>query len=31
VILAEGMVGAMQRSMLTGINLIRRPPHPGRA
>jgi len=28
VILAEGMVGAMQRSMLTGLNLIRRPPHP---
>ena len=28
VIMAEGMVGAMQRSILTGINLIRRPPHP---
>jgi hypothetical protein len=28
VILADGMVGAMQRSILTGINLIRRPPHP---
>ena len=28
VILAEGMVGAMQRSMLTGLNLVRRPPHP---
>jgi hypothetical protein len=28
VVLAEGMIGAMQRSMLTGINLVRRPPHP---
>jgi hypothetical protein len=28
VILAEGMVGAVQRSMLTGLGLVRRPPHP---
>ena len=30
VILAEGMQGAMQRSMLTALNLMRRPPHPAK-
>jgi hypothetical protein len=28
VILAQGMLGAMQRSVLTGLQLVARPPHP---
>jgi len=30
VVLAEGITGAMHRSVLTGLNLIARPPHPAK-